>query len=124
MAEASNNRKHPRVPIAKEAPKIKLHMVSKAGQSDTRMVRATDLSKTGMSFNDPTPVAVGLTVTILLTHASKPQRVIGKVTNCREVPEGGYLIGVKFVSITPYSTDSPPGELTDNPLVDRLQITL
>lgn len=124
MAEASENRRYPRVPIAKEAPKLKLHLVSKTGQTDTRVVRALDLSKAGMAFVDAAPVADGASVTIVLAHAGKSHRIIGKVTHCRALPDGAYSVGVRFVSITPIATDSPPAELTDSPLIDRLLISL
>lgn len=124
MSNQHEHRKHPRVPIDARAPKVRLHLLNATGQTDSRLVRAIDLSRTGMAFVEPTPVAVGTSVTILLTHASKPLRIIGKVTNCRALPEGGHVMGVRFTSITPIPTENPPGPLTDDPLVDRLLVSL
>jgi hypothetical protein len=126
MTDGANNRKYERVEIKGEAPSLTVHLQAVTGLMDTRTVKAHDLSRTGMGFTDKSPVKVGTKCTIILQHRRRPLRIVGKVTNCRQLPDKRHIIGVKFTSITPITVESPiqGDDLTDDPLVDQLMIGL
>jgi hypothetical protein len=126
MTDAANNRKHERIAIKDDAPSLTVHLQAVTGLMDTRTVKAHDLSRTGMGFTDKSPVKVGTKCTIILQHRRRPMRIVGKVTNCRQLADKQHIIGVKFTSITPITVDTPiqGDDLTDNPIVDQLMIGL
>jgi hypothetical protein len=121
---SAEHRKNTRVAIQDDAPELKLTLQFVAGGTDTRTVRAHDLSKTGMGFVDRAPIPLGTKCVLMLFHQHRPLRVIGKVTNCRATGDAGHIIGVKFISITPVPSEAPGVELTNDPAVDRLMIEL
>jgi hypothetical protein len=124
MPDSANNRRHERVAVADEAPTITVHLQAVSGAIDTRVVRAHDISRTGMSFAEMNPVKVGTRCIILLQHRQRPLRIIGRVINCRPTEGHRYLVGVKFTSLTqlPVDTSLQASDLVDDPLVDRLMI--
>jgi hypothetical protein len=124
MSYGANNRKHQRVAIKGDAPTVTVHLQAVTGLQDTRTVKPHDLSRSGMGFTAKDPVKVGTKATILLQHRRRPLRIVGKVTNCRQLEDKQYIIGVKFTSIAQIPVDTPVQgvELTDDPLVDQLMI--
>lgn len=120
----AESRKNVRVNIDDRAPEVKLTLQTTVGGTDTRTVRAYDLSKTGMGFADAKGIAVGTKCVLVLYHQRRPLRVIGKVTNCRPDETHGHIVGVKFTSITPVQGEMGGAELTNDPAIDRLMIEL
>lgn len=122
--QSVEHRKNIRVTIDEHAPEVKLTLQTIGGGTDTRTVRAYDLSRTGMGFVDAKGIAIGTKCVLILYHQRRPLRVIGKVTNCRPDKKHGHIVGVKFTSITPVQSETGGAELTNDPAIDRLMIEL
>jgi hypothetical protein len=122
MISKPDKRRFPRVKIAPEAPEVQMHLANVGGGTDSRRVRATDLSRSGMSFHSAGLLEEGTRCTILINHRQRPMRIIGRVVNAHRAEQGGYIVGVRFTSITPISAEGLSTPICDDPTVDRLLV--
>lgn len=125
MAAQENQRRYPRVPIAAESARVLMMLQSKGGGAmDQSEVVAHDLSRTGMSFQRGQSVAEGTRCVVTVSQAGKALRIIGKVTHSRPVQGGGFLVGLRFVSMQQLASPPQGAVLEADGIVDRLMVDL
>jgi hypothetical protein len=90
----------------REAPRYAVEIEARVTADDASwQARTRDLSRTGMCFTIPTPVAVGTPITVeaalkfSATASSEALPLAGRVVWCTRVPEG-YQVGCAFLRLS------------------------
>lgn len=125
MTNPQDQRRYPRVPLPAESARVLMMMQSASGGTmDQSEVLAHDLSRTGMSFQRAQSVPEGARCVVTVSQSGKALRIIGKVTHSRPVEGGGFLVGLRFVSMQQLASPPQGAVLEADGIVDRLMVDL
>ncbi len=120
-----NKRRFERIEISDASPAVQIQVQGTlGGVVDSRTVKARDISRRGMSFTSTRSLSLGTRCVVLIPKDQLMIRIIGKVTNCREISPIEFAIGLRFINLARLPDGIARQPMIEHPVLDQLGIDL